>query len=76
MNEDNPEDVLYDLHSEVAYKNTSLSYPILGSIDKVNNITRKDILKYVNSKYTPSNSVISVCGRFEDSKLEELIEKY
>ena len=76
MNEDNPEDVLYDLHSAVSYKNTTLSYPILGSIDKVNNISRNDILQYVSSKYTPSNSVISICGKFEDSELEALIEKY
>lgn len=76
MNEDNPEDVLYDLHSEVAFKDTSLSYPILGSIDKVNNFTRKDVVDFISHNYTPYNSVISVCGRFEDEELKALIETY
>lgn len=76
MNEDSPEDVLYDLHSEVAFKKTSLSYPVLGSIDKINSLKRRDIIDFISQNYTPYNSVISVCGRFEDEELEFFIEKY
>lgn len=76
MNLDNPEDVLYDIHSEIAYEGSSLSYPILGTIEKVNAITREDILKFISEKYTPYNSVISICGKFDQKTLEALIEKY
>lgn len=76
MTEDNPEDVLYDLHSEVTFKNSTLAYPILGTGERVNSLTRKDITKFVSENYTPSNSVISICGRFDDEELENLIQKY
>ena len=53
-----------------------LSYPILGTIEKVKSIRREDILNFIKEKYTPQNTVISVCGKFDDKELKELIEKY
>ena len=76
MNEDNPEDVLYDLHSKAMFSDNSLGYPILGTIDKINKLTRDDIVSFVNEKYTPYNSVISVCGKFDEKELINLIQKY
>lgn len=76
MSADNPEDALDDLHSEIAFGKDSLARPILGTIDKVNSFTRKDIKEFIKNKYTPYNSVISVCGNFDEKELKELIEKY
>lgn len=76
MTEDTPEDVLFDLHSEASFGEDSLAYPILGTIDRVKSFNSSIIKKYVNEKYTPYNSVISVCGRFEEKELLELVEKY
>lgn len=76
MSDDNAEDALDDLHAKIAYGSSSLSYPILGTIDKVKSFNRDLIKDYISKKYTPSNSVISVCGKFDDKQLKELIEKY
>ena len=76
MGEDNPEDVLDDLHSKACFGQNSLSYPILGTIEKVKSITREKIIDFINNKYTPYNSVISVCGKFDEKELHDLIEKY
>ncbi len=76
MSDDNPEDALDDLHAKVAYEGNSLSYPILGTIDKVKSFNRDLIKEYISKKYIPSNSVISVCGKFDDEELKDLIEKY
>ena len=76
MGEDSPEDVLDDLNSKACYGENPLSYPILGTIEKVKSIRREDILKFIKEKYTPQNTVISVCGKFDDKELKELIEKY
>lgn len=76
MNNDNPEEVLYDLHSKVSFKGDMLQYPILGTAEKVKNITRDKIINFINEKYTPSNSVISICGKFDDKELADLIERY
>lgn len=76
MSDDNPEDALDDLQAKVAYGSNPLSYPILGTIDKVRSFDRDKIKRYISKKYTPSNSVISVCGKFDDKELRELINKY
>ena len=76
MNEDNPEDVLYELHSKAMFDDSSLSYPILGTIDKIKSLTRDDIVSFIKEKYTPYNSVISICGKFDEKNLVELLEKY
>ncbi|MDD6794166.1 MAG: pitrilysin family protein [Clostridiaceae bacterium] len=76
MSADNPEDALDDLHSEIAFGKDSLARPILGTIDKVNSFTRKDIKEFIKNKYIPYNSVISVCGNFDEKELKKLIEKY
>ncbi len=76
MSEDSPEDVLDDVHSKAIFGDTSLGYPILGTIPLVKSFTREKILQFISEKYTPYNSVISVCGKFDDKELEDLINKY
>jgi len=76
MSEDSPEDVLDDVHSKAAFGNEALGYPILGTIPLVKSFTREKILNFISEKYTPYNSVISVCGKFDDKELEDSINKY
>ena len=76
MTEDSPEDVLYDLHARAAFGENPLAYPVLGNIDNVKNFNREILLEYKKRKYTPKNSVISICGRFDENELMELLEKY
>lgn len=76
MSQDSPEDVLDDVHSKVCYGNNPLGNPILGTIDLVKSFTREKIVKFIEEKYTPYNSVISICGNFKDDELRDLIEKY
>lgn len=76
MNEDSPEDVLYELHSKAIFNDNSLAYPILGTIDRINSLTRDDIVSFIKEKYTPYNSVISICGKFDEKELMGLLEQY
>lgn len=76
MNNDSPEDLLYDLHSKAMYGDSSLARPVLGTIDKVKNFSSDIVRKYFEEKYTPLNSVISICGRIDEDEVLELVEKY
>lgn len=76
MNEDSPEDVLSDLHSSAIWGEDPVSYPILGTIDTLKSFTREEIVDYMNRYYIPENSVISICGNFDTSKIQDMVEKY
>ena len=76
MGDDSPEDVLDDIHSKASFGEGPLGYPILGTIPLVKSFTREKILNFISEKYTPYNSVISVCGNFDDKELEDLINEY
>ena len=76
MSQDNPEDVLDEIHSEAIFGDNSLSYPILGTPDKIKSFTRRKIKDYIRTHYTPYNSVLSICGKFDEKELRKLIEEY
>ena len=76
MSEDTPEDVLDNNQSEAIFGDNSLSYPILGTIDSVKSFNREKIMKFIHSKYTPYNSVISICGKFDENELKKILEDY
>jgi predicted Zn-dependent peptidase len=76
MSDDSPEDVLDDVHSRSTFGDEALGYPILGTIPLVKSFTREKILDFIKEKYTPYNSVISICGKFDDKELEGLINMY
>ena len=69
-------DVISDIHSEAIFGNNSLAYPILGTADKIKSFNRKKIKNYIKTHYTPYNSVLSICGKFDEKELKKLIEEY
>ncbi len=76
MSEDQPEDVLSDLHSEAIWGSDSISMPILGTVETVRSFTREQLLSYISSYYIPENSVISISGKVNIHSIESLISKY
>ena len=76
MSQDNPEDVLDDIHSHAIFADDSLAYPILGTIDRIKSFNREKIKNYIKTHYTPYNSVLSICGKFDKVELRKLIEEY
>ena len=76
MNEDSPVEVLDDIHSKASFEDNSLSYPILGTIDKIKKLKREDIINFIEEKYTPYNSVISICGKFDEKEVIKLVEEF
>lgn len=76
MGEDNPEDVLMDLHAKAAWGEDGLSLPILGYENTVKLFNRKMIKKYLESYYIPENCVLSICGKIDMNNIEKLVNKF
>ncbi len=75
--DDTPEELVYDLLSEITFKGHALSRPILGSKKTVSQLENEAVKAYYKQHYSPENIVISVAGTFDEasviSKLEATI---
>lgn len=76
MSEDSAEDVLMDLHAEAVWGKDGLSLPILGTENTVKSFNKEMIISYLKSYYIPENCVISICGKIDMKKIENIVEKY
>jgi predicted Zn-dependent peptidase len=67
--EDDPEDLVHELHTQNIWKGSPLGRSILGSAKTVQVITRKEILSYLKQYYRPERIVIAVAGNFSPAFL-------
>ena len=76
MYEDTPEELVFEIMNENVWKDSSISYPILGSIQNVQNFTQDDVKSYYANNYIPENIIITVAGNFETSSMIYKIKQY
>jgi len=69
MYNDMPQQLVYEDFNKISWQGHPLGRPVLGTIDSVKNITRKDLIEYRNNYYVPSNTVISVAGNVTHEKV-------
>lgn len=76
MDEDNPEDVLSNIHYEGLFGKDSIAYPILGTKETVKSFTSDELKQFLKKQYTPENSVLSISGNFNKSEIYNLVNRY
>lgn len=76
MYEDTPEELVHDIFSEMVWSGNPLGYPILGTEKCIKKFNKKMIKQYMEQHYTPSRTVISVAGNFEEAVLVEAVNKF
>jgi predicted Zn-dependent peptidase len=69
MVEDDPEELIYDLHTANVWSGNPIGRPILGDVKIIRSITRPQIRDFLGRRYRPERMVISVAGRFNRSAL-------
>jgi len=71
---DDPFWSMYDgIRNNVFFKNPT-KYPIGGTIESVNKITKKDLLRCYNTFYHPSNMFLVITGNFEPEETLRVIK--
>ena len=74
MEEDSPEDLVYNLLHQGIYRGQTLSGNILGKGEAIAAYSREDLVKYRKRYYHPRNAVVCVVGRFDPETLISQIE--
>ncbi|WCK52846.1 pitrilysin family protein [Aneurinibacillus sp. Ricciae_BoGa-3] len=72
MYDDTPDDLVHDLISSASYPNHPLGYSILGTEEVLNNLKRSDLERYIDSRYTPENTVVTVAGNIPNGLLDQI----
>lgn len=73
--QDDPEDLLQDLHTEQVLRHHPLGRPILGKPETVSSLRRSDLLRYVGTHYDPKHTIVAIAGHFKERPLAKLLER-
>lgn len=65
MENDSPDELVFDHYQQTAYPNQSLGAPVLGTAEIVAKMPREGILAYIKRLYTPANMVVSAAGNVQ-----------
>ena len=61
---------------KAAYKEHPYRWPIIGSMDHLDNATEEDYKQFYEDFYTPNNAVLSIAGDIDIADAKKLIRKY
>jgi len=75
MVQDDPEELVQELHAKHMLKRHPLGRPILGDAETVQSFRREQILRYVQAHYHPLQTVVAVAGSFDPKELFPALER-
>jgi predicted Zn-dependent peptidase len=73
MIEDTPDEYIHILFQELFWKDNPIGYPIYGTADSIEHITRERILEYLHRTFIPSRIVIAAAGDLEHQQFVDLV---
>jgi predicted Zn-dependent peptidase len=75
MVQDDPEDLVHELHTGLVMGRHPLSRPILGQEATIARLRRRDLLDYIDTHYRPQEMVLAVAGNFDRRRLEQTMAR-
>ena len=76
MVQDDPEDLVQELHMGQVLGRHPLGRSILGREKTIRGLRRQDLLSYIETHYDPGQTVVSIAGNFDQTKLDRLAARY
>lgn len=76
MYKDRPSSRLYEGILYNAFINHPMKYPVLGTIDSVNSITKENLYDCYNTFYHPSNMFVVVTGNVDPKEVVKVISQH
>src|SRR4030065_936823 len=73
---DTPVRHIHDFYEQLLFGDQPLGWDIVGSLDSLKNINRKEFLEFKNSYYNPENMLVSIAGGIKHSDIENYTKKY
>lgn len=74
MQNDTPDEMVFDYLSETAFPNQALGRSIAGTTEIVRSITSKQLLDYMHTQYIADRMIISASGNFNADSFKDMCE--
>lgn len=71
MQNDTPDDLVFDYYHSVAYENQPLGRAILGTAETVRSIDSQKLLDYMHTQYTADRMIVSASGAVNHAEFVE-----
>ncbi len=76
MDEDNPDYLVHEIHTQNFWKGDALGRPILGTVKTVSSFDQGIVFDYYASRFTPANMVFSAAGNLDHDHFVEQVEHH
>ncbi len=74
--DDNPISKTFEKIMLNAYGMNNYGIPIIGTMDDIGSITKKDLKRWYKTHYHPKNAIVIIAGNFDNENVKKYIEKY
>ncbi|MQA01417.1 MAG: insulinase family protein [Streptosporangiales bacterium] len=69
MNEDDPGDVVHDVFAATLFGDSPLGRPILGTVESINALSRRQVAGYYRRRYRAPHIVVAAAGNLDHAKV-------
>jgi len=76
MVQDDPEDLVQELHTGQVLGRHPLGRSILGQEETIRGLRRQDLMDYIETHYDPTQTVIAIAGNFDQASLTKMVARY
>jgi predicted Zn-dependent peptidase len=76
MVQDDPEDLVQELHTGQVLGRHPLGRSILGREETIRSLRRQDLMSYIEAHYDPTQIVIAIAGNFDQATLTKMVARY
>jgi predicted Zn-dependent peptidase len=74
MNDDDPDDTAHDAFAQTLFGDAPIGRPIIGTVDSISVLTRRQIVGYFHRRYRADRLVISAAGAVDHSMVVRLLQ--
>lgn len=74
--EDDPDDIIHDYFENAIFGSHPLGMPVIGTVESVSSLRRKDLCQYRSQRYTAHNLVIAAAGNIKHDDVVRLATDY
>jgi predicted Zn-dependent peptidase len=72
---DTPDDIVFDHFQATAFPDQPVGRPVLGTVDRVQKISRRQLANYMAAHYAAPRMVFAAAGKLDHDRMVRLVEK-